>query len=52
MAQPKEKEKQEQEKVLTVTHAHSLPGHTGFITVATLPPLYARKLHRKSEEYS
>lgn len=37
-----EKGKQE-EKLLTVTHAHSLPGHTGFITIAVLPPNYARK---------
>ncbi|KAG5330240.1 TRM61 methyltransferase, partial [Acromyrmex heyeri] len=36
------KEKQE-EKLLTVTHSHSLPGHTGFITIAVLPPSYARK---------
>ncbi|XP_029056073.1 tRNA (adenine(58)-N(1))-methyltransferase catalytic subunit TRMT61A [Osmia bicornis bicornis] len=43
MAQKNENEKQEQTKLLTVTHAHSLPGHTGFITIATLPPVYARK---------
>lgn len=44
MAQKSENEKQEQtKKLLTVTHAHSLPGHTGFITIATLPPIYARK---------
>lgn len=42
MAQRNEKEKQE-EKLLTVTHSHSLPGHTGFITIATLPPNYVRK---------
>lgn len=42
MTQKFEKNKQE-EKLLTVTHAHSLPGHTGFITIATLPPSYARK---------
>ncbi|KAL0124067.1 hypothetical protein PUN28_006099 [Cardiocondyla obscurior] len=33
----------QEEKLLTVTHAHSLPGHTGFITIAVLPPSYARK---------
>ncbi|XP_043249884.1 tRNA (adenine(58)-N(1))-methyltransferase catalytic subunit TRMT61A isoform X1 [Colletes gigas] len=43
MAQQNENEKQNQTKLLTVTHARSLPGHTGFITIATLPPLYARK---------
>ncbi|RLU17220.1 hypothetical protein DMN91_011289 [Ooceraea biroi] len=42
VTQKSEKNKQE-EKLLTVTHAHSLPGHTGFITIATLPPSYARK---------
>ncbi|XP_032665101.1 tRNA (adenine(58)-N(1))-methyltransferase catalytic subunit TRMT61A [Odontomachus brunneus] len=42
MAQKNEKERQE-EKLLTVTHSHSLPGHTGFITIATLPPNYVRK---------
>jgi len=42
MIQKNEKIKQE-EKLLTVTHAHSLPGHTGFITIATFPPSYARK---------
>ncbi|XP_066584316.1 tRNA (adenine(58)-N(1))-methyltransferase catalytic subunit TRMT61A [Prorops nasuta] len=32
-------EKQRQEtNLLTVTHNHSVPGHTGFITIATLPP--------------
>ncbi|CAK9816151.1 tRNA (adenine(58)-N(1))-methyltransferase catalytic subunit TRMT61A [Anthophora quadrimaculata] len=44
MAQQSENEKQEQTKLLTVTHSRFLPGHTGFITIATLPPLYARKL--------
>ncbi|KZC05345.1 PREDICTED: tRNA (adenine(58)-N(1))-methyltransferase catalytic subunit TRMT61A [Dufourea novaeangliae] len=43
MAQQSENEKQNQTKLLTVTHARSLPGHTGFITIATLPPCYARK---------
>ena len=43
MAQQSENGKQDQTKLLTVTHARSLPGHTGFITIATLPPLYARK---------
>nr|XP_031826130.1 tRNA (adenine(58)-N(1))-methyltransferase catalytic subunit TRMT61A isoform X1 [Nomia melanderi] len=43
MAQQDKSEKQNQTKLLTVTHAHSLPGHTGFITIATLPPFYARK---------
>lgn len=38
------KYKQEQEKFLTVTHSHSLCGHTGFITIATLPPIYARSI--------
>ncbi|XP_011874661.1 PREDICTED: tRNA (adenine(58)-N(1))-methyltransferase catalytic subunit TRMT61A [Vollenhovia emeryi] len=42
IVQKDEKGKQE-EKLLTVTHAHSLPGHTGFITIAVLPPSYARK---------
>ncbi|XP_012260158.1 tRNA (adenine(58)-N(1))-methyltransferase catalytic subunit TRMT61A [Athalia rosae] len=27
-----------QERLVTVSHAHSLPGHTGYITIATLPP--------------
>ncbi|KAK2579266.1 hypothetical protein KPH14_008226 [Odynerus spinipes] len=43
------KDKQEQEKFLTVTHAHSLPGHTGFITIATLPPIYARSLKEEDK---
>ncbi|XP_012285330.1 tRNA (adenine(58)-N(1))-methyltransferase catalytic subunit TRMT61A [Orussus abietinus] len=38
----KETEKQDENKLLTVTHPHSLPGHTGFITIATLPPLFSR----------
>ncbi|KAL6256132.1 hypothetical protein P5V15_012252 [Pogonomyrmex californicus] len=42
IVQKNEKRKQE-EKFLTVTHAYSLPGHTGFITIATLPPNYAFK---------
>ncbi|KOC67652.1 tRNA (adenine(58)-N(1))-methyltransferase catalytic subunit TRMT61A [Habropoda laboriosa] len=49
MAQQSENEKQEQTKLLTVTHARSLPGHTGFITIATLPPIYARKLDISSQ---
>ncbi|XP_012134820.1 tRNA methyltransferase 61 [Megachile rotundata] len=49
MAQQNNNEKQEQTKFLTVTHARSLPGHTGFITIATLPPLYARKTDLSSE---
>ncbi|XP_046745532.1 tRNA (adenine(58)-N(1))-methyltransferase catalytic subunit TRMT61A [Diprion similis] len=28
-----------QERLVTVSHAHSLPGHTGYITIATLPPI-------------
>ncbi|KAI4500114.1 hypothetical protein M0802_004984 [Mischocyttarus mexicanus] len=40
--QPNVKEKKEPEKLLTVTHPHSLPGHTGFITIATLLPEHAR----------
>ncbi|XP_006612071.1 tRNA (adenine(58)-N(1))-methyltransferase catalytic subunit TRMT61A [Apis dorsata] len=47
--QQNKNEKQEQTKLLTVTHARSLPGHTGFITIATLPPLYARKLELNLE---
>ncbi|XP_033338844.2 tRNA methyltransferase 61 [Megalopta genalis] len=43
MTQQSKNEKHNQTKLLTVTHAHSLPGHTGFITIATLPPSYARK---------
>ncbi|XP_076233807.1 tRNA methyltransferase 61 [Calliopsis andreniformis] len=43
MAQQTKSEKQDQAKLLTVTHPRSVPGHTGFITIATLPPLYARK---------
>lgn len=27
-----------QDRLITVSHAHSLPGHTGYITIATLPP--------------
>ncbi|KAG7197009.1 hypothetical protein KM043_017545 [Ampulex compressa] len=42
-----EKDKQKQERLLTVSHAHSLPGHTGFVTIATLPPFYARKTEIK-----
>lgn len=41
-----EKGKRE-EKLVTVNHAHSLPGHTGFITIAVLPPSYARKKRGK-----
>ncbi|CAD6216417.1 GSCOCG00004575001-RA-CDS [Cotesia congregata] len=37
-----EKKSAEQDKILTVSHAHSLPGHTGYVTIATLPPLFAR----------
>lgn len=33
-----EKGKKPEEKFLTAAHIHSLPGHTGFITIATLPP--------------
>ncbi|XP_076296268.1 tRNA methyltransferase 61 [Lasioglossum baleicum] len=43
MAQQRKSEGPDQTKLLTVTHAHSLPGHTGFITIAMLPPSYARK---------
>lgn len=32
------RERKQEEKLLTVIHAQSLPGHTGFITIATLPP--------------
>ncbi|KAI4494806.1 hypothetical protein M0804_001007 [Polistes exclamans] len=42
--QPNVKDKKEPEKLLTVTHPHSLPGHTGFITIATLVPEHARSL--------
>ncbi|EFN75929.1 tRNA (adenine-N(1)-)-methyltransferase catalytic subunit TRM61 [Harpegnathos saltator] len=42
MAQKNKKEKQE-EKRLTVILPYPSPGHTGFITIATLPPNYARK---------
>lgn len=48
MEQQNKNEKQEQ-KLLTVMHARSLPGHTGFITIATLPPVYARKLELNLE---
>lgn len=34
----------EERKLLTAMHAHSLPGHTGFITIATLPPFCVRKI--------
>ncbi|KAK9300784.1 hypothetical protein QLX08_006647 [Tetragonisca angustula] len=43
MAQENENEKQEV-KLLTAMHARSLPGHTGFITIATLPPFHVRKM--------
>lgn len=43
MAQESENEKQEV-KLLTAMHARSLPGHTGFITIATLPPFHVRKM--------
>lgn len=36
------KKSEDQEKILTVSHSPSLPGHTGYITIATLPPLFAR----------
>lgn len=36
------KKSDDQDKILTVTHAPSLPGHTGYVTIATLPPLFAR----------
>ncbi|XP_058799884.1 tRNA (adenine(58)-N(1))-methyltransferase catalytic subunit TRMT61A [Phymastichus coffea] len=29
-------------KMTTVSHPQSTPGHTGFVTVATLPPVFAR----------
>lgn len=32
------RKKKQEEKLLTVIHAQSLPGHTGFITIATFPP--------------
>lgn len=32
------RERKQEGKLLTVIHAQSLPGHTGFITIATLPP--------------
>ncbi|XP_015585262.1 tRNA (adenine(58)-N(1))-methyltransferase catalytic subunit TRMT61A [Cephus cinctus] len=37
-----EEDRRKYEKILTVTHSSSLPGHTGFITIATLPPVFAR----------
>jgi len=40
----KKTEDREQDKVLTVTHSHSMPGHTGYITIATLPPIFARNV--------
>ncbi|XP_011300199.1 tRNA (adenine(58)-N(1))-methyltransferase catalytic subunit TRMT61A [Fopius arisanus] len=36
------KKPEEQEKILTVSHSSSTPGHTGYITIATLPPDFAR----------
>ncbi|KAL2720841.1 tRNA (adenine(58)-N(1))-methyltransferase catalytic subunit TRMT61A [Vespula squamosa] len=51
MKQANVKEKQEQEKFLTVTHAHSLPGHTGFITIATLSPIHARSLKEEEDKF-
>lgn len=38
------------EEKLTVNHAHSLPGHTGFITIAVLPPSYACKKREKKTQ--
>lgn len=49
-ANVKDKEK-EQEKFLTVTHAQSLSGHTGFITIATLSPLHARSLKEEEDKF-
>lgn len=32
------REGKQEKKLLTVIHPQTLPGHTGFITIATLPP--------------
>ncbi|XP_034934520.1 tRNA (adenine(58)-N(1))-methyltransferase catalytic subunit TRMT61A isoform X2 [Chelonus insularis] len=32
----------DEDRILTVNHSSTLPGHTGYLTVATLPPLFAR----------
>ncbi|XP_015112393.1 tRNA (adenine(58)-N(1))-methyltransferase catalytic subunit TRMT61A [Diachasma alloeum] len=37
-----QKKNDEQERILTVSHSSSTPGHTGYITIATLPPDFAR----------
>lgn len=39
-----EKQEKESVKVLTAVPPNSQPGHTGFLTFATLPPVWARNL--------
>lgn len=38
--------KQNDNKVLTVTGPRTMPGHTGYLTIATLPPEFARDVFR------
>lgn len=40
----KSKIKQDENKILTVSEPKTLPGHTGYITIATLPPEFARSV--------
>ncbi|XP_033227504.1 tRNA (adenine(58)-N(1))-methyltransferase catalytic subunit TRMT61A-like [Belonocnema kinseyi] len=36
--------KQDENKILTVSEPRTTPGHTGYITIATLPPEFARNV--------
>ncbi|XP_043276240.1 tRNA (adenine(58)-N(1))-methyltransferase catalytic subunit TRMT61A isoform X2 [Venturia canescens] len=49
VSKKKENCNRDQDKILTVTHSHSMPGHTGYITVATLPPIFARVIEERDD---